>query len=288
MKLDSLIIRNISNLFYNFLNLFAPNYTHIYIDESICEKAGLATLTAILIPQRKLKRVTSDFYKIVRQIIDKYPERDEKNKSKIIYPAPLLHGNSLLKNSKEDKDNYGFDFSIIDDDFRIKVFNDIIDIVHNHRLRIVRLGYNNYNEFRKRKFKDDKMYSLNWLGLSRYIDNFYKIRNAICIMDGNDSNMIHAISQFILGSKSHSFLYPETRKSLIIHKSKRFIGNVFYVPAKYSECLQIIDIISYILHKKDYIDITGKKSDFSTRIYDLHSRLENNRVVNSVIKLQMQ
>lgn len=285
MKPNSLTIRNIGNLFYNFLNLFVPNYTHFYIDESVCEKAGLATLTAILIPQRKLKRVTSDFYKIIRQIIDKFPEKDEKNNSKILYPAPILHGNSLLQNSEE---NRGFDFSVIDDDFRIKVFNDIIDIVHKYRLQIIRLGYNNYNEIRKRNFKDNKMYSSNWLGLSGYIDRSFTVRNAICIMDGNDKKMIHAISQFILGSKSYSFLYPEMNKSLFIRKSKRFIGNVFYVPAKYSECLQITDIIGYILHKKDYIDLTGERSDFSSRIYDLHSRLRNNRTINYVTKLKMQ
>lgn len=242
-------------------------------------------MTAILIPQRKLKRVTSDFYKIIRLIIDKFPEKNEKNNSKFIYPAPLLHGNSLLQNSEENK---GFDFSVIDDDFRIKVFNKIIDIVNNYRLHIVRLGYNNYNEIRKRNFKDNKMYSTNWVGLSSYIDSLYKVRNAICVMDGNDKKMIHAISQFILGSKSLSYLYPETNKSLIICKSKRFIGNIFYVPAKYSECLQITDIIAYILHKKDYIDVTGERSDFSSRIYDLHLKLRNKRIINSVIKLKME
>jgi hypothetical protein len=274
----------ILKLFRPIQTIFSPNFTHVYIDESFCEKAGLATLTAIFIPQGKLKGVTIDFYKIIRQIINKFPDRT--NDSRRIYNAPVLHGNSLLRIKENEIENKTLDFSNIDDDFRIKVFNDVIDIVLHYNLRIVRLGYNNYDELRKSNFNAEKMDNLNWIGLSTYIDRSFRIKKAICIMEGNDMGMINAFSKFLSSGKTLSYIYPDLEKSSAYNDSRKFIGNVFYVPARFCEYLQIVDIIAYILHKKDFIDITGESSDFSKRIYDLHSRLRNNLDSNQLVRLE--
>ena len=271
--------------FKNFiLSIFSSNFTHIYIDESFCIKSGLATLTAIFIPQKKLGSISADFYKVINQIIDKYPNKI--NDSKLIYSAPVLHGNSLLrKKNEKDIENKGWDFSIIDDDFRIETFNNIIDIVLKHRIRIVRLGYNNYDELKRKNYKDEQMYNLIWIGLSSYIDRSYRIKKAICIMEGNSSGMISAFSTFLSGAKMFSYVYPDVEKSSVFSDSKKFIGNVFYVPARYCEYLQIVDIISYILHKKDFVDITNESSDFSKKIYHLSRRLNDNLDINKLYRL---
>ncbi len=262
---------------------FRFDYTHVYIDESFCEKAGLATLTSIFIPQRKLRVVTIDFYKTIKQIIDRFPNKI--NDTRRIYSAPVLHGKSLLR--KKEKENNTLDFSNIDDDFRIKIFNNIIDIVIKHKLRIVRLGYSNYNELRKSNYKPDQMNNLNWIGLSTYIDRTLRIKKAICVMEGNNMGLINALSAFLTSGKTYSYVYPDLAKSSVYDDSKKFINNVFYVPARYCEYLQIVDIIAYILHKKDYIDITGESSDFSKRIYDLHQRLKNNLDLHHLTKLKI-
>lgn len=253
--------------------MIRSSYTYIFIDESICEEAGLATLTAIFIPQRKLNKVSTSFFKITKEIVDKF---QASNTTKILYPFPLLHGKSLLS---DPKDNPDFDLTIIDDDYRLYIMNKLVDIVLDYRLNVVRLGYNNYTEIKKAGFKDDKLYSTNWLNLSRLIDMFLKTNCAICVMDGNDLKMINTFSRFISGTKSLFYLH-DAEKAAILKNGKRFINNVFYVPAKYSEHLQLVDIISYILHKKDYIDITGKRSEYSNKIYALQSRLVNKRLIN--------
>lgn len=255
--------------------LTSHSYTFIFIDESICETAGLATLTAIFIPQYKLNRVTSDFYKITKEIIEKCQSND---KIKALYHFPFLHGKSLLSDIKE---NPELDLSLFDDDFKIYIMNRVVDLVLHHKLFITRLGYNNYNEIKKNGFKDDKMYSTNWLNLSRFIDKYMKTKRAICVMDGNDINMINTFSRFISGAKSLIYLH-NAGSSSVFTDGKRFINNVFYVPSRYSEHLQIVDIISYILHKKDFIDITGNRTPYSSMIYDLHPRLENKRLINNV------
>jgi hypothetical protein len=272
--------------FLNAINMILiSDYTHVYIDESFCEKAGLATLTSIFIPQRKLNAVTIDFYKIIRQIIDKFP--DKINNSRRIYSSPVLHGKSLLRKKEKEKENITLDFSNIDDDFRIEIFNNVIDLVIKHKLRIIRLGYNNYDELRKANYKADQMYNFNWIGLSTYIDRSLRIKKAICVMEGNDMEMINAFSKFLSSGKTLSYIYPDLEKSSAYNDSRKFIGNVFYVPARYCEYLQIVDIIAYILHKKDYIDITGDSSDFSKRIYDLHQRLKKNIDSNNLTKLEI-
>jgi hypothetical protein len=253
------------------------SYTYIFIDESICEQAGLATLTAIFIPQYKLNKISIDFFKISKEIVDKFQSTNKG--PKILYPFPLLHGKSLLS---DPKDNPDFDLSLIDDDFRIYIMDRIIDLALNHKLLIVRLGYNNFIEIKKAGFKDDKMYSTNWLNLSRFIDKYLYTKSAICVMDGNDIKMINTFSRFISMSKALIYLHQEEESS-IFKNGKRFINNVFYVPSKYSEHLQIVDIISYILHKKDYIDITGNRSPYSNCIFELYPRLLTKRLINHVV-----
>jgi len=277
----------IKNFFLKVLDIllvpFKSELTWVFIDDSFNNDAGLATLTSIFIPQRKMESITIDFYKILSQIIDKFPKKNAH--SRIIYSAPVLHGDSLLKNGK--KENSTLDFSNIDDDFRIKIFNDIIDLVIKHKLRIVRLGYNNYDELSKMNFKQNQMDNLNWIGLSTYIDRSLKIKKAVCVMEGNNDKMIHALSAWLSSAKETSYLYPDLEKSSAFKNSKKFIGNVFYVNARYCEYLQIADVIGYILHKKDYIDITGNRSDFSKRIYELQPRLEKNIESNELNRLSI-
>jgi hypothetical protein len=107
-------------------------------------------------------------------------------------------------------------------------------------------------------------------------------------MDGNDMNMIRTFSGFISTAKTHSYLYPDLDKSSIFIDSRRFIGNVFYVPARYCEFLQIVDIIAYVFHKKDYVDKTNVRTDYTSRIYTLYEKHNNKRTLNSVIKLSIK
>jgi hypothetical protein len=284
MDYNSLKYRPIYRLCHKIVSLIYAKFTYIFIDESICEEIGLATLTSLFIPQRKIKRITKDFYVVIKEIIDKFPNTTKEG-SKVVYSTPILHANSLLQNSKE---NAALDFTEINDEFRIHIMSKILDIVIKHRLHIVRLGYNNYNEIQKANFKDDKMYSTNWLGLSSYIDRYCWAKNVICVMDGNNMKMIRTLSGFISSAKNLSYLYPEFDKSSIFIDSRRFIGNVFYVPARYCEFLQIVDIISFVLHKKDFIDKKNVRTEFTSSIYNLHEKLDNKRVTNSVISLSIR
>jgi hypothetical protein len=255
--------------------------TQIFIDESISERAGLATLTALIVPDKKFNKVTRDYYDILIKIKNQLPKY--KNGIKLIHPPIVLHGNSLLRNTKE---NPGIDFSNISDEFRLDIFRDIINIVKSNKLRVIRIGINNYNEVLKAGLNDYKMYSYNWFGLSQLINRYINIKKALCIMEGNNMRMIKLISNFILKAKFHSYVYPDFFKSSVIN-GKEFMGNVYYVPGRYCEHLKIVDIISYILHKTDYNRITGQETDFSMRLSKLYDLIDKKRLINIVNELKI-
>lgn len=252
----------------------------VYIDESVNEEASLATLIAIEFESDSIKQITRDFYSIIKLIVDKFPKRN--NGSRIIHQTPVLHGRKFLVNSK---DNDRLDFSVIDDEFRLAILQHIVDLVNKNNLKIVRVGYSNYNEI-KEKFKDDKMYGLNWLALSSYFNEKEGNDEYIFIMDGTNTQMIDKLSHFIRESKSLLYLY-DMKDSLIIPNVDRFLNNVFYVPQKFCEPLQIVDIVSYLLQKIDFVRITEKTSSFSEKLIKIANNIREELIVNSIVKMNM-
>ena len=252
---------------------------YIYIDESINDHASLASLIAMEFDSKYINQVTKDFYDILKLVIDKFPK--EQNGTKLIQPTPILHGCNFLRNSK---DNKHLDFTNIEDEFRFEILNLVVDLVNKFNLKIVRVGYSNYNELKAAGFPDDKMYGTNWMALLKYFKQVDTGEEYMFIMDGTTSEMIGKLSTFIRDAKSHFYIYG-MKESLIIPNVDRFINNVFYVPLKFCEPLQIVDMISYLLQKKDYVNITGRVSEFSGQLIEISERINNELVINSIIKM---
>jgi len=254
----------------------------IYIDESITEKADLASLTGLIIPGDKFEIVRKEFYKVMSVILDYlYPNRDVNS---IDFP-PILHANSFLQNSKE---NRSIDFSNITDKIRIEVITMLVDIINNFNLKIVRNGYSNYKEVKMFTKGDEKLYSLNWFAISGYLDNTFEPNvKFICVMDGTNLNMIRLISSGLLHSNSIKELNPKIAKSLHLNFPNRFYGNVFYTPAKYSEFIQLVDLYSYLLQKRDYVNITGDTSVYSRKLIEIIEKVDKENISNEISTLDI-
>ncbi|MFZ4414472.1 MAG: DUF3800 domain-containing protein [Bacteroidales bacterium] len=252
-----------------------------FIDESVCEEINIASLIALLIPENKMNLILEDFYKIIKKIIDTFPQ--EKEGSHLLYHTPVLHANSLLKDKS--KDNPSVDLSNITDNFRINIFEEIIQIVEKHKLLVIRVGYNNLNEFKKRKVYSRNLYQLNWMGISSYLDKVELFEKVICIMDGTNLEMVNILSSWIYDSKGMTYFYPFMQKSMAISTPNKFLGNVFYTPSKYCEYLQIVDIVAYVLHKKDFKSITNKSNDFIDQIVALSPRIEKHCLANTLVRM---
>ena len=252
---------------------------HIYIDESVNEHVGIASLVAIEFDSNKVKHITQEFYQILKLILEQFPQ--EENGVMIMYPTPILHGQSFLQNSKE---NEHLDFSSFDDEFRFLILNKIIDLVVKYELRIIRVGYLNYNELKASGFPDDKMYGTNWIAISTHFNQVEDGEEYIFIMDGTHPEMISKFSGFISSAKS-AFFINGIKDSLVIPNVDRFLNNVFYVPQKFCELLQIVDIIGYLLQKADYVSLIGTKSVFSERLVEISKRLNDKFLINNMIKM---
>jgi hypothetical protein len=256
---------------------------HVYIDESINLQAGIAAMIALEIDSRAIKEFTIEFYQIIKLIVAKFPT--EIHGSRIIYPTPILHGLDFLRNSSQNRDNVGLNFKDIDDDFRFKVLATIVDMVNKFNLRIVRVGYLNYKELLDKGFPDEKMYSMNWATLSSYFNSVEHGEEYTFIMDGTHPAMMSKLSTYIRDSKSYQYVY-DMRESTTIPNVERFLNNVFYVSMKYCELLQVVDVIGYLLQKKDYSKITGAKTDFGTQLIVIAETIKKDRLVEKFGTLQ--
>ncbi len=252
----------------------------IFIEESVTDEVDIASLTALVVPLEKFENIRTEFYKILNKILDViYPNRSEEKK--IDYP-PILHARTFLQNSSE---NSAFDFSNITDEFRIKILREVLGIIRDYNLFVIRLGYNNYKEI-EQNIKDDKLHNTNWFGLSRTLDSIYENSILIPVMEGIDSKIVSKFSNMIWASNCLRELYPRLSNSLALKNSNNFYGSVFFTQSKYTECIQIVDIISYLLQKADYVKIKGTASEYSKSMVSTLSTLNEENLINSIIKME--
>lgn len=71
-------------------------------------------------------------------------------------------------------------------------------------------------------------------------------------------------------------------KSLAYNQSNSFISFVFFASAKYTECIQIVDIISYLLQKEELISAGKSNSQFSKDMYGVIRGLNMKNIINHI------
>jgi len=254
----------------------------VFIDESLTEEIDLASLTGLVVPFNKFENIRTDFYIILDDILDTlYP--DMSNKKRIYYP-PVLHAKSFLRNSN-DNENIDFDFSNISDEYRILILNKIVKIVSDYDLFVIRVGYSNYREMKK-KLNDDKLHNTNWFSLSRTLDLIFQDCILIPVMEGIDSNLVGKFSNILWSTNWKRELYPKLANSMTYKNSKNFYGSVFFTQSKFTECIQIVDIISYLLQKEDFINLKASSSNYSKMMVSTLSHLKKENLINSINKME--
>jgi len=254
----------------------------IFIDESLTIQIDTASLTGVVITISQFEKVRSDFYKICSKILDYlYPD----GLPCVNQPPPVLHGNKFLSKSSE---NNEFDFSSITDEFRLQIFSDIIKLINENGLFVVRQGYNNVKEILKNSnHKDIKLYNLNWFNISRTISNNFRDALFIPVMDGVDERLVREFCYVIHSSIYVQEMYPKLAKNLSYHQSNSFISPVFFSKAKFTEGIQIADVISYLLQKVEYIKIKNSNTSFSMGILNCVSQLRKENLINYIGELKM-
>ena len=256
----------------------------VYIDESITESASLVSLEVDI---EKIDKVLRSFYLIIEKILNRmYPEKG----SNVFYPPPVLHGRDFLRNTKEGL-NREFDFSNINDDFRLQVIDEIVSLINENNLRIVRFGFSNHKSIINIIKNDDKLHGLNWSLLSRHFGKMAD-NNYTFIVDGVDIHMMDHFSRFLRDAR-HAFYNDNLCKimpnSLLLPNIEKFKNNVFYVNDEYCEFLQIIDIIGEILKKSDCLENPRKKnSEYCVRIGKIKSKIKSSLLIDNISYLNIK
>jgi hypothetical protein len=252
---------------------------YVYMDESIDGCKNTACLMALEIDSNDLNNVISDYYKIVEEIVTQiYPE---PGVSEVIHPYPALHGSNFLRNDE------GEDLPNIDDEFRLKILSRIVKLVNGHKIELIRFGYSNYLEIKKCFLNDLNCYSLNWLSLTRYINEKAENNEYVFIMDGSDRHMVNTMSGFLASSRRLHHSKEFLKESLILGNIKNFHNNVSYVDDKYCEMIQIVDVIGYLLLKRDMVEIDLNKLTFSMKLANLAKEINPAILFDKVSELNI-
>lgn len=103
------------------------------------------------------------------------------------------------------------------------------------------------------------------------IDNDIKDIKVIPIMDGLDPKISKIFSQFI--KQLEIARQITSNNNLMIKNSKNIYGEVFYADSKFSIFIQLVDMISYMLHCNDYKSFEKNYGIFKSKIIEITEKI---------------
>lgn len=228
----------------------------IFIDDSFNEDTKYSSLTGILIPLDKFEKIRDDFYfRILNQFII-------LGDSSFNLTPVILHGKELLKGTAY-QDN---------DEKKIEIFQIVTDIINDNSIKVYRLGWLKDKSVEIYKGLDSKLIGIIFPKFIELIDKDIQGIKVIPIMDGLDIKTSKIFSQFI---KSLEILRRTMGKTnLLIKNSENIYGEVFYADSKFSIFIQLVDMISYMLHCSDYKSFDKTYSDFKGKIIEVTEKIK--------------
>jgi len=251
-------------------------HTFVFLDECIQSDINVCTLSALFVDENQLEMVLEDYYKLNRELQVKLYN------SSINYMHPItLHGKCMLSK----KGNKRHTFEEPDDDEKIKAFSEIVNIFNKHKLHYLRVGVTNYKEAIQYFRKDDKLYTHNWTQLFWSLIN--KPIKYTIVMDGHNSTMMHKMVQPLQSMRYVKYGFNYTNIITDI-KIRNFPTNVLFSSLEYSEPLQIVDCISYLMSKIDRDSFNLKETEFNKRLLSVARTINMDLVQESISEFQLQ
>lgn len=250
---------------------FKPLY-FLYLDESVNNATNISCVSGIYFPIRKHHAIRKEVYSIHRKIKDELQIQPYGQ-------TPEIHGVELLNSLK---------YPQINDDFRISIYREMREIVNRHRIKVFRIGYNNAKEIAKfLKSKNQKLYGLHMLGLCSLLNHLTSSHRIIIVMDSTNQDVVDVMSRMIYAQTSDTLMFPERQLSFIMQKPQNILDSIVYVDSKFSELMQLSDVIGYTFNKLDYQRQGKTLSEFSRRIANVCNEINANLITESVVTMQM-
>jgi hypothetical protein len=229
------------------------NVKLLVMDESECPETDIVGLTGVMIPVEKAGTIRDDLYRFLRGLQALPPNH--------FHPLPELHGRSMFK-----------DESWASDDHRIFAYEHVVDAVNHHGLDVLRVAYREHRKLRGVFKGDPKLHGLCFLGLSISMARFLPDAYVLPIMDGLDEKLAPMFGGLVKNGAAMlaSGMAPE---DISIYRSENLLDPVF-ASSRFCTAVQIADVVSYLLHVRDF-EATGRPiSPFKSRILDAAKRLD--------------
>lgn len=246
-----------------------PTY-FLFVDETVNNQTNVSCFTSLYISQKQYSGVRKDVYEVHRKIKDKlnlglYADTVE------------LHGKDLLKNYTE-----------VDDQFRFEIFKDFVSIINKHKIHVVRIGYNNSKEIANSfKGENQKLYGLHMMNFCGWLNLKTRINKVLVIMDSTNQEIVKVLSRMLFVQTSNALIFPDQKHSFIIEKPQNIIESVCYVDSRYSEVMQLTDLIGYLFNKMDYKKNGMPLNPFANALCSIGEGIKSELIINQIIKMNL-
>lgn len=227
----------------------------LFIDDSFNKETKYSSLTGILIPLDKFEKIRNEFYsRILNQFII-------MGKSTFDLSPPIMHGKELLKGTVFENN----------DQKKLEIFQMVADIVNDNYIKVYRLGWLKDKRVNIFENLDPNLMGLIFPKFIELIDNDIKDIKVIPIMDGLDPKISKIFSQFI--KQLEIARQITSNNNLMIKNSKNIYGEVFYADSKFSIFIQLVDMISYMLHCNEYKSFEKNYGIFKSKIIEITEKI---------------
>ena len=235
------------------------NTSLLFLDDTYGKNTTqVAALTGLRVPVEKLENVRLAFAEMLLNRLKL--KRDDH----ITTHLPPLHGSAFLKDRTD-----------VDDELRLQIFKDVVDIVTNSQLSIHRVGIFVSDEAKKlHKDSTERFaYSLAWFQMIDTLESYLRSNYLIPVMDRTDDvfrlwQLSNLVGQGVLiRAQGHGEMYS-------LKGAERILGEVLFADHRYSFLTQIVDICSYLRHVCDRMRVGLAHSEFQQRLAEVGGMLK--------------
>jgi hypothetical protein len=153
-------------------------------------------------------------------------------------------------------------------------------VVNEHRLDVLRIAYWDHRKLAKLYKLDPKLHGVCFFGLASSMASFLEDSLVQPIMDGLGSEDLAMKFSGLVQNATAPLAGGLPPEVISIYKSENLLDPVF-ASSKYSVPVQIADVVSYLLHVRDFEALGLPLMAFKARLLEISKKLDPSLVVGA-------
>jgi hypothetical protein len=241
----------------------------LFMDDCYSRETRVSSLTGLLVPIERYAGLRNAFHRDVRVALDlaeaddiSWSPRADADKGMIIDFLPELHGSNLLAT-----------FPGADDNLRFRVCEKVVSFVVRHNLLVCRVGFSFTPStlFPPIAKQDPRLLAFLWDALLVALQPSYDREPIVPVMDTSDLATVQKFSGLVQGLdtvRAYSLDHAIT-----LRNTHNILGEVFYADSRYAIFTQIVDVVAYLRHIRDWCRLGLPASSFKVRLAQIAEEL---------------